>query len=187
MGISYESVGDAELRVGASEEGVALAANRDGLRSLLRLIENLLAAPSPDHIHLTPEMQLTADSQPLVVSSIEPAATAASSTISQRWMDETNVRTLFEALSSWLDYTFDEADWTAITQGLKATDVEQDVWYTYSLIAASRADIEVARDVGAALVHARVTLDAVAWSELHVKVETLLQLLHNYTIANTRP
>ena len=67
MGITYESVGDAEIIVGASDDGVSLVANRDGLRPLLHLIEDLLASPSADHIHLTPAMQLAHGSQPLVL------------------------------------------------------------------------------------------------------------------------
>ena len=71
MGITYESVGNAEINVGASHDGVSLVANRDGLRSLLHVIEDLLASPSADHIHLTPTMQLAHDSQPLVLSCSE--------------------------------------------------------------------------------------------------------------------
>ena len=71
MGITYTSVGDAEINVGASEDGISLVANRDGLRSLLHLIEDLLASPRADHVHLTPGMQLAPDSQPLLFSCSE--------------------------------------------------------------------------------------------------------------------
>lgn len=74
MGITYESIGNAEITVEVSDDGVALVANRDGLRSLLHLVEDLLATSSADHIHLTPSMQLTPDSEPLVVACNEPGA-----------------------------------------------------------------------------------------------------------------
>lgn len=74
MGITYESIGESQITIGASPDGVSLAANRDGLRSLVHLLENLLGTPSADHIHLTPSMQLAPDSEPLVVACTEPGA-----------------------------------------------------------------------------------------------------------------
>ncbi len=224
MGITYESVGDAEIRVEASGDGVSLVANRDGLQSLLQLIEDMLASPSAHHVHLTPAMQLAPDSQPLVVSCNEGGAlpegfpadfdemsldarriwrleaqllrlekltlksneNEAISVVHRAWIWEENVHTMFETLSRWLDYAFDSSDWIAVTEGIKTTDVENDEWYSYPLIGSSRADVDVARDVGASPVHVRIALATDTTPQLHVKVDTLLELLNAGTLQDDR-
>jgi hypothetical protein len=215
MGITYESVGESEITIGASPDGVSLAANRDGLRSLVHLLENLLGAPSADHIHLTPSMQLAPDSESLVVSCTEPGAPheglpadwdqmsldarriwrleaqllrAESSSLPvpaptptpahHTWVWEENVRTLVESISRWVDYTFDDSDWTAIAEGLKTSDADEDRWYSYPVIGASRVDIDLARNAGAAPVNVRIILDPLAPPGLAAKVGVLLELLN---------
>lgn len=223
MGIRYESVGQAKISVEASDDGVSLVANTDGLRSLLHLFEDLLATSSADHINLTPSMQLTAESHPLIVSCIEPgtapekfsAAFDHTSRDARRilrleaqllrtekllladfhgtnadtgrhtWIWEENVRTLFETISRWIGYEFDDSDWTAIAEGLKTTDVENGDWYSYPLMGSSRVDVEVSRTVGSAPVDVQITL-ATPLPALALQVDTLLELLNTTTIKDDR-
>ena len=66
--LSFDLVGYASIEVAFGGDGVALFANADGLRSLARLFDAMADRPGPeDHIHLTPGMQLTPTSDPLVV------------------------------------------------------------------------------------------------------------------------
>lgn len=65
--LTYESVGYSTIEVSHSSDGVTLMANADGFRSLAQLFQKMAERSSAGHVHLTPTMQLTAQSQPLAV------------------------------------------------------------------------------------------------------------------------
>lgn len=70
--VTYESLGFSSIELLSSENGVSLVANADGLRSLARLFDRLArGAELAGHIHLTPSMQLSPGSAPLVVARSE--------------------------------------------------------------------------------------------------------------------
>lgn len=70
--LTYKPTGYASIEIDISEDGVAIIANADGLRSLAKLFADMADRSTAScHIHLTPSVQLTPASLGLVVARVE--------------------------------------------------------------------------------------------------------------------
>ena len=71
------------------------------------------------------------------------------------WVWPESLRPFIETVSRWIDYEFDDHDWTAIRSGLDKTDGDLDKWYSYPLVGQPELVVEVATTPGDAPVSIR--------------------------------
>ena len=55
-------------------------------------------------------------------------------------------------LSFIAEYKFDNDDYIAVSNGIKNTDFESNIWYEYSIIGAYTIDLKIAHDVGSSVI-----------------------------------
>ena len=82
---------------------------------------------------------------------------------------EVNLRPVLETVGSLANHRFDEDDWIAVSNGIKETDAEADIWYDYEFYETCRIPFHVAFDAsGGSIVRFRVDLAAEFESRIHL-------------------
>jgi hypothetical protein len=93
------------------------------------------------------------------------------------WVAENNVVRLFQQISAYIGYVYDDLDEAALTGALDETNDESaDCWFGYPLEGMPPLMVHLAQSQGSAVVSVRVegAMDPV----LAARVETLLDVLH---------
>lgn len=94
------------------------------------------------------------------------------------WICEENLKPLLEVVSTFIGYSFDDSDWTAISEGIKNTNVEQDRWYDYALIADQTVKVKIAEDVDAGLIFVQLESE----KDIEAKAEVAIGIFQEYTV-----
>ena len=92
------------------------------------------------------------------------------------------MRRLFQWISFYVDYNFDDTDWEAVAATIPETDHEvEGGWYEYPLMGTPPLMVSAAQSVGAdpVMVRIRGEMDAV----LHARLDTLVSVLEDPSTA----
>ena len=101
------------------------------------------------------------------------------------WVWPGNVRAVFDTLSRWLRYAFDEADWQAVQFGLTDTDADRDRWFSYALVGVPQVEVHVARNEGDEPVSIRLFAPVGALPlELRHRIEGAMHVFNSYRITD---
>jgi hypothetical protein len=103
-----------------------------------------------------------------------------SNSLVDAWIWSTNLRPFAEVVGRWAGYGFDDIDWDALDCGLRATNRDDDTWFTYPL--GSRIELTVARNVGDDPVSVRVRSLDEASDELRVRVTGATEIFSTYRV-----
>lgn len=87
------------------------------------------------------------------------------------WVLEENLLPFLTTIGWIVGYTFDQDDWTAISNGIGETDQEADRWYEYEMAGRRRLKLAIARDPGSSVVFVRVQTEAVLESQVNLAIE----------------
>ena len=94
------------------------------------------------------------------------------------WILTNNLEPFCNVLSGFCDYRFDDADWDAISFGIRETDAEQDVWFDYPLEGTKPALLSIALDPGSSVVFVKVSSDI----GIEAQAKTLVEIATDYRL-----
>jgi hypothetical protein len=94
------------------------------------------------------------------------------------WIYKDNLKPLLETLSCFVDYSFDESDWVAVSTGIINTNYEEDKWYKYQLIGKQAVEVTMAVDPGSSVIFVQLQ------GELDVKekAEVAIAIFQQYKV-----
>lgn len=98
------------------------------------------------------------------------------------WVWPESLRPFIETVSRWIDYGFDDHDWTAIRSGLDETNADLDQWYKYPLVGQPELVVEVATTPGDAPVSIRFRATGSVEPALRTRLEAAAEVFNSYKL-----
>ena len=102
--------------------------------------------------------------------------------VASTWVPSDNLKSVITAICWWINYPFDQSDWTAVYYGYRGTDNEAGIWYRYPLMGTPPLEIDLAREPGADPVTIKVNATHPLPPHLQVQIETTLSIFNSFNL-----
>jgi len=102
------------------------------------------------------------------------------------WIMEENLKPFLEVVAFLAECELDEDDWIAIEYGIRDTNIERDIWFTYPDFGSREFTVRAADDPGSGIVWAAVDKDGGLPPELKAQLRVLFWMCQGYDIQQYR-